>query len=337
MSRASRQVLRCSLTAILLFAMAMVASEGAAQIYHVKEMNTEKLRVLERDKTVVLLPGGIIEQHGPYLPAFADGYMNERMTQEIANAIVERPGWKVLIFPLIPLGAGGANEIGLKYVFDGTYAVRFATLRAVFMDLATELGEAGFRWIFVVHLHGAPNHSRALDQAGDYFRDTYGGRMVHLFGLLPVIGAGREVQKTLDAKEQQEDGFAPHAGLHETSVLLFLRPDLVSPARQTAPPLTGQNFDDLSRIARTEGWPGYFGSPRLASAAYGARVWRAWSARFIEFALKTLDGFDLQQVPRYADVMSKSPANVAIDRAALAHDQDVERKQLDWLTKLGLK
>jgi creatinine amidohydrolase/Fe(II)-dependent formamide hydrolase-like protein len=134
----------------------------------------------------VLLPGGIIEQHGPYLPAFADGYMNERMTQEIANAIVERPGWKVLIFPLIPLGAGGANEIGLKYVFDGTYAVHFATLRAVFMDLATELGEAGFRWIFVVHLHGAPNHNRALDQAGDYFRDTYGGRMVHLFGLLPV-------------------------------------------------------------------------------------------------------------------------------------------------------
>lgn len=28
-------------------------------------------------------------------------------------------------------------------------------------------------------------HNRALDQAGDYFRDVYGGRVVNLFGLLP--------------------------------------------------------------------------------------------------------------------------------------------------------
>ena len=50
--------------------------------------------------------------------------------------------------------------------------------------------------------------------------------MVHLFGPLPVSGVGREVRKTLDAKEEQEDGFAVHAGMGETSVLLFLRPDL---------------------------------------------------------------------------------------------------------------
>jgi creatinine amidohydrolase/Fe(II)-dependent formamide hydrolase-like protein len=325
------------IAAPLLFSLMLVPTDAVAQIYHLKELNSGQVRALERDKTVVLLPGGILEQHGPYLPAFSDGYMNERLTQQIAEAIVERPGWKALIFPLIPLGAGGANEIGGKYVFDGTYAVRFSTLRAVFMDLATELGEAGFRWIIVVHVHGAPNHNRALDQASDYFRDTYGGRMAHLFGLLPVIGAGRDVRQTLDEKVRQEDGFAPHAGMGETSVLLYLRPDLVSPAHAQAPPLTGHDWSDLVRIAQKQDWPGYFGSPRLASAAHGAKAWKALSSRFVEFALKMLDGADLKQVPRYGDAMTKSPANVAIDNAALARDSEVERKQTEWLKKMGLK
>ena len=57
------------------------------------------------------------------------------------------------------------------------------------MDLETDLGDAGFRWIFVVHLHGAPTHNRALDETARYFSDTFGGRMVHLTGLTTVAGA----------------------------------------------------------------------------------------------------------------------------------------------------
>jgi creatinine amidohydrolase/Fe(II)-dependent formamide hydrolase-like protein len=146
-------------------------------------MNTEQIRALDRQKTVVLLPGGVLEQHGPYLPSFTDGYMNEWWTQELAEEIAARPGWSVLVFPIIPLGDGGANEIGGKFIFPGTYGVRVQTLRAVFMDLATELGEQGFRWVFVIHNHGSPLHNQALDQAGDYFRDVYGGRMVNLAAL----------------------------------------------------------------------------------------------------------------------------------------------------------
>ena len=59
------------------------------------------------------------------------------------------------------------------------------------MDLAGELGEQGFRWIFIVHGHGAPNHNRMPDQAGDSVHDTYGGWMVHLRGLLPVASFAR--------------------------------------------------------------------------------------------------------------------------------------------------
>ena len=310
---------------------AAVTINASAQIHHVAQLNTEQIRALDRAKTVVLLPGSILEQHGPYLPSFTDGYANERLTQEVANAIVERPGWHVLIFPTIPLGFGGANEIGRKYSFPGSYTVRAATLRAVFMDLATELGEQGFRWIFVIHVHGAPIHNRMLDQAGDYFRDVYHGHMVNLFGLIGPVRLGSLAESGLTEQAKNEDGFSVHAGLVETSRMLFLRPDLVNPAVFGAPSFTGKDMDDLVRIAKLEKWPGYFGAPRHATASVGARMWMSLSSAYRELAMKILDGQDYGQVQRHADLRRTVPANVSIDRDALEHDQMILRKQEAWL------
>lgn len=218
----------------------------AAQVLKLAELNTEQIRALDRDRTIVLIPGGILEEHGPYLPSFTDGYRNEATTAELARAVASRPGWTALVLPTIPLGVGGANELGGHFSFPGTYAVRSSTLRAVFVDLASELGEQGFKWIFIVHLHGAPGQHRALDDAGDFFHDTYGGRMVHLYGLTPVLAAGAQ---RLEPAEIAENGMDMHSGRTETSDILFIRPDLVSPGFRTAPSLGGQNWDELIRIA----------------------------------------------------------------------------------------
>ena len=321
------------LVCVLLVFWAVLASQAVAQIYQVKEMNTEQIRALDREKTVVLLPGGILEQHGPYLPSFADGYMNERLTLELANAIVERPGWRVLVFPLIPLGVGGANEIPGKYSFSGTYAVRFSTLRAVFNDLANELGEQGFRWVFVVHLHGAPNHNAALDQAGDYFRDVYRGHMVNLTGLMSAIDAMREVFKLMSDEERREDGNSTHAGMNETSRILYLRPELVNPAHKTARSLPYRDRDERIQIGKAEDWPGYWGSPRLASASFGAKAWRLASSQVVDLALKILDGLDYRQIKRIGDIARTDP----VSQAALEHDRRNETKQQEWLKKKGLE
>jgi len=96
----------------------------------------------------------------PYLPSYTDGYAIDAYTQELAKAIVARPGWTVVLFPQIPLGNDPANTIGGKRVFPGNYPIRMVTLRAVYMHLANELGEQGFRWVFLVHNHGAPNHHK---------------------------------------------------------------------------------------------------------------------------------------------------------------------------------
>ena len=168
------------------------------------------------------------------------------LTCDLANAIVRRPGWKVLIFPTISLGHGGANGIGRRNVFPGTYTVRATTLRSVFMDLASELGEQGFRWIFYLNMHFPPNeHNLALHQACSYFNDVYGGKMVHLMGLIDFS----ILDGVLPAEDQKVAGMDIHAGALETGWMLAFHPDLVNPAYKQAATKSGRSWEELGRMA----------------------------------------------------------------------------------------
>jgi creatinine amidohydrolase len=305
-------------------------------IFHLKELNTTQIQSLDTNKTVVLIPGGILEEHGPYLPSFTDGFWNEKLTDTIAKAIAKRKDWKVLIFPTIPLGNSGANDVGMKYSFPGTYTVRFETLRSIFMDIATELGEQGFKNIFIIHGHGAPNHQRALDQTADYFNETYDGKMVNLMGLNPVILNWFDASQTL--QQQKEDGFTIHAGMAETSSMLYLVPHLVDSNYKQATPFTGNTMEDLIEIAKSPKWKGYFGSQRIATSRYGQDAWNRNSKMFIQYVLDILDNkLDLDTVVRFGDYSKQSKIDVMLDSLSLKEEQRRKKKQLSWLEKSGLK
>lgn len=318
--------------AAALFMMLAFARPSFAQVLRLTDVSSERIARLDHARTVVLMPGGVLEEHGPYLPSFTDGFMNEWWTERLAEAIVARPGWTVLVFPMLPLGDGGANEIAGTFVFPGTYGLRVETLRSVYMDFASELGEQGFRWVFVVQNHGSPLHHRAIDQAGDYFRDTYGGHMVNLCGLEP---ADAPAPPKLPADVAKLNGIDIHAGLSETSRMMFLRPNLVSPAVADASTQTVSSPEELVKVAQKPGWPGYFGAPRFASAAYGAAVMRYRSEMYIGMALQILDGKDDREIPRYANIAMAGTEEVV--KAALAYDETVRKKQYDWLRKKGIE
>ena len=287
--------------AITMMALLLPTSVAAGQVFQVQEMNTGQIRALDRQKTAVLLQGGPLEEHGPYLPSYTDGYINEYLASNLADAIAARPGWSVVMFPPVPLGVDTAEGLGGLRQFPGSYGVRESTLRAVFVDLATEIGEQGFRWVFLIDGHGAPAHNRALDATARYFNAHYQGRMVHLSGIADVRGRCAAVaERRLTADAAREDARSPHAGNWETSVLLSLRPDLVNSSYRTARPLPAQGWRALFSAARAEDWPGYFGSPRVASRAAGDEWLRAMTAADNSMALRVLDGFDDSSLPRYA-------------------------------------
>ena len=313
--------------------LAVLANAAGAQVLNLAELSAEQIRALDRAKTVVLLPGGILEEHGPHLPSYTDGYQNERMTSALARAVAARPGWKALVFPMIPLGTGGANEIGGKFSWPGTYSVRTTTLRAVFMDLADELGEQGFRWAFIINGHGAPRHNVALDEVEDYFRDTYGGRMVHLSGRNVDMAAHEaEYRRHITPAIRQADADSPHSGVVETSVLAYLRPDLISPSYRQLANLTVDR-DGIFDAAKAPAWPGYFGAPRLATADIGRFLFETKTAEHVKLAMRILDGFDERSVPRYADVILAIPAARAVSEQALEQERARAKRQQGWMDR----
>lgn len=305
-----------------------VAVPAEARRYQAAELNTEQYRALDRTKTVVILTQGMFEEHGPYLPAYTDGYAAERLAKDVADAIVAR-GWNALMFPDIPFGSGGVNEIPAKYPFPGTFALHVDTLRSIYMELADELGEAGFKYIFVFNSHGAPNHNRVIDQAAAYFGDTWGGRMVKLSGFDATAPDGADPAASLSEQARREDNNSGHGGIVETSETLFLAPQLVDPAYRSAPAFTVGNEGMLAATRRND-WLGYFGAPRYATAAQGAKLFELRSRACIQQALAVLDGTAPRAQP------ARNPGR-GIDDASIARDRAAAKRQQDWLQKNGYR
>ncbi len=314
----------------LLWSAAVPLPTAQAQVLRAAQMTTTDFAQLDRAHTAIILPGGILEEHGPYLPSYSDGLLNDRLADSLAMAIAKRAGWKAVVFPSIPLGNSAANDIGARFSFPGTYAVRFETLRSVFMDLGDELGAQGFRWVFVVHLHGGPNHNRALDDAGDYFHATYGGRMIHLAGLLPVFTA---LEGPKHAAARHADGLPIHAGMDETSLVSFLAPELTRSGYHTAPDQSDSTMEGLIKLARSPQWPGYFGAPRLATPQHGARIWRALADSTTRIALSILNGANPDGIPRFAAAMALSAPDAKLDAASLRAERRRAARQDAWLRK----
>ena len=329
--RSSSILTSCAVMVVVLAG--CLAPPAEAQIRRLAELSMTDIQALDRARTVVIIPAGLFEEHGPYLPAFTDGYQNEWLSVEVAEALVARSKRPVVLFPTIPLGVGSPEDFGGRRPFSGSYTVRPATLRAVFMDLASELGADGFRWIFVIHGHGSPSHNRALIEAADYFHDVYGGTMVALTAYQYVVARDRPA--VWEGDDGRENAGDVHAGASETSRILFLRPELVHREHSSATPQTAATDADFARVAASQNWPGYFGSPRLATADAGAVLMRRSADDLSDLALRVLDGLDSRTLPSRGDTANE--AFKVLDQNLIRRSGALESQQREWLQKRGLQ
>jgi creatinine amidohydrolase/Fe(II)-dependent formamide hydrolase-like protein len=307
-----------------------IPATGSSQVLKLGELSARDLDSIDRDKTVVIMPGGILEEHGPYLPSFNDGYLSAWLAERTAEAIIANRGGTVLMFPAIPLGAGVPGDFAGLAPLSGSYTVRPETLRAVYMDLASALGDDGFQTIFVISRHGAPHHNSALLGAAEYFNDQYDGVMVILTSLI-YEGTGKKPEP-LDPDEKIEQGLTVHAGAEETSQALFLTPKIVASDYIDAQPFAAAETSDLTDIAKNPDWLGYFGSPRLASPTAGAALVSHKTDQIIELALRILDGYDWRSLATRADRGLDDPAFIELRNNTEARAERARRSQEDWLS-----
>lgn len=94
---------------LALFVLCSAPLSATADVIDAEALATTKFAALDRSKTAVIVPGGILEEHGPYLPSASDTYQARWLADNLARRIGARPGWTAVMFPMIPLGFTIAN------------------------------------------------------------------------------------------------------------------------------------------------------------------------------------------------------------------------------------
>ena len=165
-------------------------SAPGSRVHKVEELTWRQIDALNRQRTLFILPVGMLEQHGPHLPIGADTigvtYEANRVSTRVSQAL---PEWHVVMMPAVNYGHGGANLLGDRPIHPGTYAIRQLTLRSLVADIGARIAENGFKWIFVMNGHGAPTHNIALNEASDFVSETYTVTMLHVTALFQADAA----------------------------------------------------------------------------------------------------------------------------------------------------
>jgi creatinine amidohydrolase len=241
------------------------------------EQNRETLRDLAPDALVVL-PLGATEQHGPHLPSGTDTFAVESIAREASEVAAGQI--PVVLAPALPFGSSAHH-----LVYGATLSLTTETYYKVLRDLLESLLQSRFTKIFLLNGHGG-NHELAQLAARDV-------ALRH-----PAqIAAGSYwtiAWDALTAAGVHENRRLPgHAGDFETSIVLSLRPELVSTARPHRDDFASSDprrFEAPWRHEKHGFWTGIEGftdSPDRADGDKGTEyrriVVRAVADAFLEF------------------------------------------------------
>jgi len=217
------------------------------------------------ERSVLVQPVGAIEQHGPHLPLSTDLVIAETL----AERVVAEHGDALDLWLLPPLAYTKSNEHAWA---PGTIWLSATTLLSVLDDLGRSLATLPTRRLAFLNGHGGNTQLLAL--ANRELRLAHGLMTFLLHPSLPRDAGGV-------AADDEELGMGVHAGRDETSIMLYLRPDLVDmdvAARAIPDAMADRRrvrfggdvaFGWLSRDLHPSG---VVGDPTLASAEHGEEL-----------------------------------------------------------------
>lgn len=217
----------------------------------IKYLTPHQVRAhLLRDPRLIV-PVGTTEQHGPHLPLGCDTIIVERLAADLSAE------FSVLLAPTIEYGVNAHTE----EPFSGSAGLRRKTLHRLMNDLVGAWEAGGVREFIILTAHGQEPHQEALSTLRTREAAV---RTVDIFAVPRPVGA-------------EPDDVPVHGGAEDTSLLLYIDAQLVTPelARDFIPTRRQIRRYRLG-LARAipAGSPGSLGRPTLASAEEGARLYR---------------------------------------------------------------
>lgn len=181
------------------------------------ELTAPEAATLITESSIVVLPFGAVEQHGPHLPVATDLILVEAL----ADAVLDEFGESLDLWglPAIPYTNSG------EHVWSpGTFAHSPETVLAAMRDLGDSLSSLRARRVVLLNGHGG--NTSLLGVVCRRLRIDHGLLTFLLHGSLPADHGG--------TGHPGEDGLGIHGGLAETSMMMHLRPDLVRTDRLVA-------------------------------------------------------------------------------------------------------
>jgi creatinine amidohydrolase len=228
-------------------------------IRELAELTWEDVRDLDRARTVVVLPVGAIEAHGPHLPLGTDNVIATAMARSGVSQLSPH-GFAGVLLPALPYTAAPFGA-----AFAGTLSVSPATCAALIADIAVEVTRHGFAALVIANAHLDPTHLGSLAEAQ---------KLAAARGARPVICPDLTRRPWAARLTEEFQSGACHAGRYEGSVVLAERPELVRATVQRALPPVPASLSDAIRSGATTfeqaGGPrAYFGWPADATADEG--------------------------------------------------------------------
>lgn len=170
--------------------------------------------------TVVVLPIGALEQHGPHLPLGTDTLISEHIAVSAVDSISNQGR-----FVVSPSFSYGRSRHHLAY--GGTASIGTINLLNVLVDVVESFLVSGFAGVFILNGHGGNQ-----DVVDLVVRDVALSSGKRLAG-----GSYYEIARSsLHDSELPLDWFVPgHAGGFETALTLAIEPSLVRSDLMAAP------------------------------------------------------------------------------------------------------
>jgi creatinine amidohydrolase len=226
---------------------------------------TQVSQLPDKANTVIVLPAGSTEQHGPHLPCAVDTIIAAGV---VGHALARLPA-DVPAFALAPITYGKSDE---HLHFPGTVTLEGTTL----LETITQVGESvyrmGFRKLLIVNGHGG--QPQVMEMAARELRLRHGDYTVlpHFTWRVPHV-AGQYMT-------DREKRLSMHAGHAETAILMALAPHTVHMQHAVAnyPPefpskvLSGDGRPACAWTARDFGPSGVIGDPLPATPEQGRAI-----------------------------------------------------------------
>lgn len=173
---------------------------------------TEIAALPDKANTVIVLPTGATEQHGPHLPCAVDTTISAGV---VGHALARLPK-DIPAYAMAPITYGKSEE---HLHFPGTMTLTGETLLATMNEIGESVYRAGFRKLLIVNGHGG--QPQVMEISARELRLRHGDFIVvPSFTWRVPHSAG----KFLSDKEKK---LAMHAGHAETALMLALAPETV--------------------------------------------------------------------------------------------------------------